>query len=431
MHQAWPRRLAASVCAVAVLGTVGAVVATDRLGRTVPASAAAPLGGDPTDTPWSATRGATTSAAGFPALTPPASTAPGSSTPRSPGSERAARSQPATQTPATTLAAGRPAPAGVTSTPVTSTPATLPPVTPRSTVPANPLAALPFTVDSVNPAALVATQYPSVASKIGVIARTPQAVWLTEYFPTSTAAARVRSYLAQSGGKSLPTLVLYAIPNRDCGSFSSGGFSSAGAYLAWVNQVVAGIGANRVAVIVEPDALAMFDCLSAADQQARLSTLKSALTALRKAPGATVYLDGGHSRWLSAATLADRLTRAGVVGTRGFSLNVSGFFYTSEQVAYGEKVVALLAQKGFSAHYVVDTSRNGTGPLTTGSLAWCNPRGRALGQAPTTATGAAHADAYLWVKNPGVSDGHCNRGDPASGAWFQGYAEMLVANRPR
>ena len=71
---------------------------------------------------------------------------------------------------------------------------------------------------------------------------------------------------------------------------------------------------------------------------------------------------------------------------------------------------------------------------------WCNPPGRGLGIRPTTATGDPLADAYLWVKVPGESDGQCSRGltdnggvdpewgvvDPAAGAWFPQQALELT-----
>jgi endoglucanase len=97
------------------------------------------------------------------------------------------------------------------------------------------------------------------------------------------------------------------------------------------------------------------------------------------------------------------------------------------------------------AHFVVDTSRNGRGPWTTSTpypdkQDWCNPPGRGLGLRPTTDTGVPLADAYLWIKTPGQSDGQCNRGiagsttdpewggivDPAAGDWFPQQALQLA-----
>ncbi|GFH79734.1 hypothetical protein Sgou_44040 [Streptomyces gougerotii] len=77
--------------------------------------------------------------------------------------------------------------------------------------------------------------------------------------------------------------------------------------------------------------------------------------------------------------------------------------------------------------FVVDTSRNGNGPFTDGDPAerWCNPPGRALGEAPTTRTGDDLVDAYLWIKRPGESDGEC-KGGPKAGQWWPEYALGLA-----
>lgn len=77
---------------------------------------------------------------------------------------------------------------------------------------------------------------------------------------------------------------------------------------------------------------------------------------------------------------------------------------------------------------MVDTSRNGNGPLgAAGQDAWCNPPGRALGTPPTTRTGDPLLDAYLWIKRPGESDGSC-RGGPSAGTWWPEYALGLARN---
>jgi endoglucanase len=112
---------------------------------------------------------------------------------------------------------------------------------------------------------------------------------------------------------------------------------------------------------------------------------------------------------------------------RGFSLNVSNFYSTSEEVTYGESVSQLLG----GAHYVIDTSRNGRGPSQDEATNWCNPSGRSLGAVPTAVTGAEHADALLWIKRPGESDGECDRGDPNAGSWFNNYAVDIVKQSER
>lgn len=70
---------------------------------------------------------------------------------------------------------------------------------------------------------------------------------------------------------------------------------------------------------------------------------------------------------------------------------------------------------------MIDTSRNGLG--ATNEL--FNPPGRALGSPPGVRTGHAQVDAFLWVKNPGESDGTAN-GGPVAGQWWAEYALGLA-----
>jgi endoglucanase len=119
--------------------------------------------------------------------------------------------------------------------------------------------------------------------------------------------------------------------------------------------------------------------------------------------------------------MATRLNQAGISHARGFSLNVSNFIDTNTTSAYGQDLAGRVGGKPF----VIDTSRNGHGAAPDSQ--WCNPAGRALGQAPTTNTGNRSIDAYLWVKRPGESDGACN-GGPAAGNWWTNYALMLAHN---
>jgi endoglucanase len=171
--------------------------------------------------------------------------------------------------------------------------------------------------------------------------------------------------------------------------------------------------------VLEPDALAGLDCLAPADRELRLALLRDAVAVLRAKPGVAVYLDAGHSAWQPAATIAERLRQAGVSQATGFSLNVSNFRSYGTEVPYGRAVAGLVGGK----HFVLDTGRNGLGPDPGGQ--WCNPPGRALGPRPTTVTGEGLLDAFLWIKQPGFSDGAC-AGGPAAGLWWPDYALGLA-----
>jgi endoglucanase len=254
---------------------------------------------------------------------------------------------------------------------------------------------------------------------------------------------------------------------------------------------------------------------------ARYSELNYAVDRLEQQPQAIVYLDGTHSAWLNVHDAATRLVQAGVQRAQGFFLNASNFQHTPNLVAYGTWIskciarvtgtppsddcpdqywnggphpaliadllgewtgVALSRYGQWSdatttpelntsgetvrysttigtTHFVIDTSRNGTGPwqfpgtYSSDAVAqdWCNPPGRGLGLRPTANTGVPLLDAYLWIKVPGESDGSCNRGtgtsvdpewaaltgkpgfvDPAAGDWFPEQALQLarLANPP-
>ncbi|MGY1665670.1 glycoside hydrolase family 6 protein [Geodermatophilus sp. SYSU D00696] len=220
----------------------------------------------------------------------------------------------------------------------------------------------------------------------------------------------------------------------------------------------------------------------------RFTMLEHAVDVLGALPATDVYLDGTHSGWLGVGEITDRLIRAGVADADGFFLNASNYVATERLEKYGTWVsdcihldlnswwdrswcgsqyspadpadlatwtrtdaaydeafarTGLARDPAGQAHFVIDTSRNGQGTWTPPAgfpspLDWCNPPGRGLGHLPTTETGHALLDAYLWIKVPGESDGSCHRGsavphpddrtpDPAAGQWFPEQARELIA----
>ena len=283
----------------------------------------------------------------------------------------------------------------------------------------NPLAGAPFYVNPTSAAMRAAQSADPPNPELTAIANTPQAYWIVP----GSSAGTVGKYTgdAQAAG-AIPVLALYGIPHRDCGSFAAGGLATADDYRAWIDGIASGVGASRVAIIVEPDALAMADCLSADQRQERYDLIRYAVDTLTRDPNAAVYVDAGHLRWHSPEDMAGRLNQAGVGHARGFSVNTANFFSTEDEIGYGEAISGLTN----GSHYVIDTSRNGAGPAPDSELNWCNPGGRALGTPPTANTAGAHADAYLWIKRPGESDGSCGKGDPAAGTFVSQYAIDLA-----
>lgn len=255
------------------------------------------------------------------------------------------------------------------------------------------------------------------------IADRPAAVWFADYSP-STIAARVRAVTAGAAASGrVPVVVPYAVPDRDCGGASQGGAPDLAAYDGWIDAFAAGLGSDEVIVILEPDSIALANCLSTAQRTARFASLARAGRVLKAAdPNARVYYDAGHSGWNAPAKQATLLRQAGAASAAssdGVFSNVSNFHTTADEIAYDRQILdALGGPAGLGA--VIDTSRNGNGAPPDGE--WCDPAGRKLGRAPTTNTGEARIDAYLWVKLPGESDG-C-KGTP--GTFTASYAYDLA-----
>ena len=284
---------------------------------------------------------------------------------------------------------------------------------------ANPLGGLPFYVNPTSKARTAANGVTPPNPLLNAIADTPTAYWMDN---VSSLAVDSKYIVDAQAAGTMPILALYGIPHRDCGSYAAGGFGSADAYRGWIDGVAAAIGGGPAAVILEPDALAMADCLSGGQRQERFELMRYAVDTLTRNPGTALYVDAGHSRWVDAGDMAARLNDVGVAKARGFSLNTANFFTTQEEIGYGDAISGMTGAKP----YVIDTSRNGNGP-TNDEMYWCNPSGRALGSRPTTATGNGNIDAFLWVKRPGESDGSCN-GGPGAGRFVNSYAIELAQN---
>src|SRR5204863_9136444 len=178
---------------------------------------------------------------------------------------------------------------------------------------------------------------PADAAQMDKTAGQPQADWFGSSNTDIQSAVSARATQIATAG-ALPVLVAYDIPQRDCGSYSSGGAVSASAYRSWIRSFAAGIGTRRAIVVLEPDALAGMDCLGAADQSTRLSLISDAASVLAGYPGISTYIDAGNSQWHPAGVMADRLKAAGAAQTAGFTLNVSNYLSTVGERSYGDQL---------------------------------------------------------------------------------------------
>ncbi|MGB4758635.1 MAG: glycoside hydrolase family 6 protein [Candidatus Saccharimonadales bacterium] len=266
--------------------------------------------------------------------------------------------------------------------------------------------------------------------ELAAIYNQPRALWVGEWY--SNPQTSVANFATMAAGRTM-VMPVYAIPNRDSGGYSAGGFPNQAAYLNWVTGVKNGAGNAPVLYILEPDALGLAHGLSAGAKAERIDTLSQAAAILKQGSRAKVYIDMGT--WISAGEAADLLIGANIATCEGFSINVSNFQTTANMHTYGNQVVASLASKGHPGKkYVIDTTRNGNGPLTSafGPVAdpwlnvnkhWCNPPGRGLGLSPRIPVGQPNCAALLWIKTAGASDGN----DPGS-TFFSDYFSENAPN---
>jgi endoglucanase len=250
----------------------------------------------------------------------------------------------------------------------------------------------------------------------------PQGIWFGDW---NTSIKKDVSTVVGRRGKTVPILVTYNIPGRDCGDYSNGGAADTAAYHTWIKDFAAGIGDAEVVVILEPDALWMTVAKKCDAVKNNLGTLKYAVEALKKQAHAHVYIDAGMAG--TPGDIAGGLKQAGIYAADGFALNTSDSYDNQSSASRGHDISKALGGK---VRFVIDTSRNGTGRAKDQKISdpWCNPKGLGLGKIATGNTGLDRVDAFLWIKRPGQSDGDCNRNNPDAGDWFEARALEMAKN---
>lgn len=237
------------------------------------------------------------------------------------------------------------------------------------------------------------------------IASRPMARWFGSW--SGDIGAAVGSYVgAADAADKLPVLIAYNIPGRDaCGGHSGGGAGSPEAYRSWISSFASAVGGRPALVVIEPDSLGDFSCMSQQQIDERNAMLRDALAQFSaQAPNTWTYLDAGNPAWIDAGTMARHLDGAGIRQAHGFASNISNYYGDGRNISYGNAInSALSASYGYTKPFVIDTSRNGN----DSNGEWCNPAGRRTGAASQTGGGA---EMLLWLKTPGESDGNCGVG---------------------
>jgi endoglucanase len=182
------------------------------------------------------------------------------------------------------------------------------------------------------------------ARLIGEMIAIPQAVWFTSGTPKSV-QQDIKNTVQRAADKgTVPVLVAYNVPGRDCSQYSAGGAATGDAYKAWIDGFAAGLGNQKAVVILEPDGLALLptDC-GQPDTSDRVALINYAAHALLRDPNAAIYLDAGHSAWHSVGDIAARLVAGGVQNVQGFFQNASNYQFTTNSVQYGTWVSQCIA----------------------------------------------------------------------------------------
>ncbi|GKZ86805.1 hypothetical protein AnigIFM56816_002567 [Aspergillus niger] len=315
-------------------------------------------------------------------------------------------------------------------------------------------------------------------------AKVPSFVWLDTAAKVPTMGDYLADIQSQNAAGANPPIagqfVVYDLPDRDCAALASNGEYSIAdngvehykSYIDSIREILVQYSDVHTLLVIEPDSLAnlvtnlnVAKCANA--ESAYLECTNYALTQLNL-PNVAMYLDAGHAGWLGwpanqqpAADLFASVYKnaSSPAAVRGLATNVANYnawtisscpSYTQgnsvcDEQQYINAIAPLLQAQGFDAHFVVDTGRNGKQP--TGQQAWgdwCNVINTGFGERPTTDTGDALVDAFVWVKPGGESDGtsdssatrydaHCGYSDalqpaPEAGTWFQAYFVQLLTN---
>lgn len=252
---------------------------------------------------------------------------------------------------------------------------------------------------------------------LGKIALTPKVMWIGPKITPAQIGSQISDYIrdSQKGdpNKRIQLALFGLFPRGEDARQIPLTDAEVNNYRAWIDAAANALGQTKALIVLEPDLAVNF---KGANPPLKMQLARYAAQRLSQNPNAAIYLDGSDGDWLTVPEATSMLIQAGVQYVRGFALGATHYADVGQNLAFGEQVSAMLAGCGYPGkHYVVDTSDTGA-PFTWKQYYAAHPRGVfdnaevctsrgqtrciTLGQQPTTATGAAHADALLWFGRP-------------------------------
>src|SRR5450759_4553981 len=102
---------------------------------------------------------------------------------------------------------------------------------------------------------LVKQGYTSDAALLTAMVSEGHAVWFTGGTPGQVFGQVRKTMMLAKVQHTVPVLVAYNLPFRDCGQYSAGGAADTASYEAWIDAFARGIGNGEAIVILEPDGL--------------------------------------------------------------------------------------------------------------------------------------------------------------------------------
>lgn len=201
------------------------------------------------------------------------------------------------------------------------------------------------------------------------IALRPKATWLGDWSASpQRIGPEMDKYIANMSGGDPNVLVQMSIfrmePWEHAACGGGPGLAQRAAYRTWISNAAAAIGSQHTAIILQPD-LPFWFCT---DRAAVSQLMKFSVDTFESLPNTSVYLDAGAADWTmtpqssaqAPSQAADLLMANGIEKARGFALNATHYMGTAESVAWGSRIVQILASRGVhGVHFVTDTAQNG------------------------------------------------------------------------